>query len=239
MRLLEGLESRVVPRPVASEGVDRVEACAWSRPASDRGRTAFDHWPLPDGRLALFLGDASDHGPDGPRILSELRGHLRALTQVRAVPDWLLAQLNKRLLAGSAPGHLLTAFVGCLGSDGRLEWCSAGQGPVYVSRRTGEDYDAVPAQAPPLGEEADLRVHSAVLRLGPGGRVIVLSDGLIEADNPAGQPFGARRVKTVLDNTAGLPVEKVVALVRDVVVTWQGGAADAHDQSLLVAGLSE
>src|SRR5688572_31212337 len=121
MRLLEGLESRVVPRQLAPSGADGVEACAWSRPASDRGRTAFDHWLLPDGRLALFLGDASDHGPAAPRILSEVRAHLRALTQAQADPEWLLEQVNARLHA-EAPGHFVTAFLGCLGSDGVLHW---------------------------------------------------------------------------------------------------------------------
>ena len=238
MRLLEGLESRVVPQAPSPGDGDRVEACAWSRPASDRGRTAFDHWRLPDGRLALFVGDASDLGEDGPRVLSDLRRHLRALTQARAAPEWLLAQLNERLHA-RAPRGFVTAFMGCLGSDGRLEWCSAGQGPVYVSRRSREDYSAVPAQGPPLGIEAALRLEGSMVQLGPGGRVIVLSGGILDAVNGAGQLFGPRRAKTVLDNTAGLSLDKVVSLVRDVVLTWQGAAEKADDQSRLVAGLPE
>jgi phosphoserine phosphatase RsbU/P len=238
MRFLQGFESRVLPRLPPVAGVDGVEACAWSRPASDLGSSGFDHWTLPDGRLALFLGDASDHAGAGPRVLSEVRTQLRELTEERTDPDWLLERVNSRLHAGLPYGRFVTAFMGCLGSDGELQWSSAGQGPVYLSRRGREDYEALPASAPPLGVEPDLRPQAVAIRLGPGGRVAVLSDGILDAHNGAGQFLGPRRVKTVLDNTAGLPVEKVVSLVRDVLMTWQGAGA-ADDQSLLVAGLSE
>jgi serine phosphatase RsbU (regulator of sigma subunit) len=161
------------------------------------------------------------------------------LSRRRPVPDWLLAEVNRRLLAGPEPGRFVTAFMACLAPDGRLEWCSAGQGPVYVSRRAREDYDVLPAPLPPLGVEPDLHPRAESVPLGPGGRVMVLSDGIVDADNGAGQILGPRRLKTVLDNTAGLPLDKVVSLVRDILFTWQGASAAADDQSLLVAGVAE
>lgn len=227
---------------VASEraiSAPEVEAASWSWPAAPRGAAGHAYWRLPDGRLALFLGDASDHGGAGPSVIGQVREHLRALSEERTDPEWLLAQANQRLQSRPPPGRFVTAFLGCLGQDGELHWCSAGQGPVYVSRRARDDYDALPASSLPLGVEPDLRPRASVLRLRPGGRVVVLSDGIFDAANDAGQLLGPRRIKTVLDNTAGLPLEKVLSLVRDVLNTWQGASGAAGDQSLLVAGLTE
>jgi serine phosphatase RsbU (regulator of sigma subunit) len=227
-------------QPGRASGVQGVEALGWSRPGSLTGGGCADYWRLPDGRLALFLGDASAYGAAGALIIAQVRALLRSLSEVRAEPDWLLDCVNARLHADVAPSHFVTAFVGCLGADGALQWCSAGQGPVYVRQRGTEEYQPVLVQVPPLGVDPGFRPEAGPqLRLGPGGRVAAVGAGIFDADNGAGQIFGPRRIKTVLDNTGGLPLDKVVELIRETISTWEGGRQAADDQSVLIAGLHE
>jgi sigma-B regulation protein RsbU (phosphoserine phosphatase) len=216
----------------------RVEVAGWA--SSRAGRDGLDDWRLPDGRQALFLGDVSVRGAEGAAAIARVRALLRTLSEERADPTWLLSRVNALLIEDVAPSRFVTAFMACLGVDGWLDWCSAGQGPVYVRRRARDDYDALPAQVAPLGVDRDLQLEEATsLHLGPGGRVAVVSDGVLDADNGAGLVLGPRRVKTVLDNTSSLPLGKVVELIRDVLSTWQGSDGPADDQSILIAGLAD
>lgn len=236
-----GLLARISDAWTEAGDVERevagLEAFAWSRPSSIASADCVDYWPLPDGRLALFLGDASGHGVAGAMVIAQVRALLRALADVRADPAWLLQRVNSRLNQDLEPCCFVTAFLGCLAPDGRLDWCSAGQGPIHVRATGRSDYTPMEAPAPPLGISPDLRPDTAPpVYLAPGGRVVVVSDGILGAANDSAQKLGTHRLKTVLDNTADLPPERAVELLRDVLTTWQGNDEPADDQSVLVAG---
>lgn len=226
--------------PTTAPSVPGLESVGWTRAASLAGGDCFDYWALPDGRLALFLGDASGHGLAAALVIAQVRALVRVLSEMRGDPDWLLARVNARLTEDLEPSRFVTAFVGCLSRSGELCWCSAGQGPVFVRAGARGAFEPLQAQCPPLGVDADLRLECAdSLRLGRGGRVAVFSDGVLDAANDSGQTLGPQRIKTVLDNTEGLPLESSLELVRDVLVTWQGTHQAADDQSILMAGMVE
>jgi serine phosphatase RsbU (regulator of sigma subunit) len=235
-KLAQEVQAALLPGQTAVPG---VEAFGWTRPASIAGGDCFDYWRLPDGRLALFLGDASGHGLAGAMVIAQVRALLHVLSDVNADPAWLLARVNARMHEDLEPSRFVTAFLGCLAPDGRLDWCSAGQGPVYARVAADGEFQALDAHVPPLGVYPDIEIPCPPpLHLARGGRVAVPSDGILEADNGCGLRLGPRRVKTVLDNTSSLPPAKVVELVRDVLFTWQGGHDAADDQSILIAGLA-
>ncbi len=235
--ILPGAGSPAVGEPcVAPSG---LEAGGWTRAASLRGHDAIACWGLPDGRLGLFLGDVPGGDPGEPARLARVAALLKGLAHVRADPAWMLASANTHLYRGGATPGLVTAFVGGLASEGTLAWASAGQGPVYVRTGARGSFAALRAGWPPLGFEREVSTHQAAsVVLARGGRVAVLSEGLLDAVNDAGQPLGARRAKTMLDNTAGVPLDRTLEIVHDVVGAWQGGEAP-DGQAILIAGRLE
>ncbi|HET8647091.1 MAG TPA: PP2C family protein-serine/threonine phosphatase, partial [Vicinamibacteria bacterium] len=235
-QLAQEASSALLP---ARSAVPGLEALGWTRPAFAGGSDSFDYWPLADGRLALFLGDASGHGLASGLIISEVRALLHVLCDVRPQPEWLLERINARLQQDREPRRFVTAFFGCLSPEGELRWCSAGQGPLYWRPDAEGEYLPLPSQGPPLGVDPAVTLASGPrLQLSPGGRVAVLSDGILDADNGTGRLLGPQRLKTIFDNTGELPLAKVVELLREVVTTWQGGEEAADDQSALIAGVS-
>jgi serine phosphatase RsbU (regulator of sigma subunit) len=215
--------------------VPGLEVGGWTRAATDAGRESISCWLLPDGRLGLFLGHVLGDGPHADEIIARVAALFRTLGEVRAEPDWMLARANARLrLEGAAPTGV-TAFVGCLGGDGILTWASAGQGPIYIRTTARGSFLASAAQWPPLGVEPQLRARRPAIHvLGKGGRVAVLSEGVLEAENGAGRPLGPQRAKTVLDSTEGVPLQRTLEIVRDVVTTWQAGEPP-DGQAVLIA----
>jgi sigma-B regulation protein RsbU (phosphoserine phosphatase) len=220
--------------PASPPHVEGLETAGWSRAASITGGDGFDLWKLADGRLAVFLGDASGHGLPAALIISQVRTLLRALSELQPDPEWLLPRVNARMAQDLDEGRFVTAFFGCVGSDGSLQWSSAGQGPVFVRRHAGARFEMLPAPAVPLGVSPDLIADPAApLRLEKGGTLVVLSDGFFEARNGAGELFGTAAVAKILDGGGG-GAHELMRRLTEAVRLWQGRDDPADDQSVVV-----
>jgi sigma-B regulation protein RsbU (phosphoserine phosphatase) len=231
MELASKVQAALVPsRPPHVEG---LEAAGWTRAASITGGDGYDLWKLADGRLAVFLGDASGHGLPAALIIAQVRTLLRALSEIQPDPEWLLPRVNARMAQDLDEGRFVTAFFACVSSDGSLQWSSAGQGPVFIRRRAGARFEAMPASAVPLGVSPDLIADPAApVRLEKGGVVAVLSDGFFEARNEAGELFGTAAAARVLDGGGG--ALELTQRLAEAVRLWQGRDDPADDQTVVV-----
>src|SRR4051794_14389294 len=137
--------------PKEPPDVPGLDACGWTMPASTTGGDCFDLWQLPDGRLGILLADASGHGLAPALVVSQARTLVRALSEIEADPHELLARVNARLADDLEAGQFVTAFLGFLSPGGELRWSSAGHGPLFLRRRTGEPLETLEAPVQPLG----------------------------------------------------------------------------------------
>jgi serine phosphatase RsbU (regulator of sigma subunit) len=73
------------------------------------------------------------------------------------------------------------------------------------------------------------------IHLGPGGQLVLLSDGIFEAPDQAGEQLGIERVQSLLvgacDNTADAQINHI----RDLVMKWSGGGELKDDQTVVIA----
>jgi len=233
MELAQRVQSALIPAsPPRLPGIDAV---GWTQAASVTGGDCYDLWKLPDGRLAACVADASGHGLAAALVISQFRAVLRALSEIRADPEWLLARVNARLAEDLDDGRFVTAFLAVIAADGVVHWSSAGQGPVFLRPADGVPFQAVAATAVPLGVSPELITDAPTpVRLDRGGMLVVMTDGLFEAPGPDGEFFGAARVSGLLETVGDAPAEEVVDRLRSAVRAWQGRSDPADDQTILV-----
>jgi sigma-B regulation protein RsbU (phosphoserine phosphatase) len=233
MELAHRVQAALTPTsPPSLAGFDVV---GWTQAASVTGGDCYDLWKRPDGRVGIFVADASGHGLAAALVISQVRAMVRALSEIEADPQWLLDRVNARLGEDLADGRFVTAFLGVLSSDGWLHWCSAGQGPVFCRVAMGVRFEALRAPAMPLGVAPDFITDpTAPVRLERGGMLVVMTDGLFEAPNEGGEYFGSARVGELLDSLGDEPAEAVVERLRQAVRRWQGRDEPVDDQTIVV-----
>ena len=237
MDLAQRVQQAMIPR--TSPEVPNVHVVGWSRPASVAGGDCFDYWKLPDGRLAIFLADASGHGIGPAIVVSQARTLVRALSELDPDPARLLSRVNARLSEDLEPGRFVTAFMGCLSSSGELRWTSAGHGPMFVRRASGERLQILEPTSVPIGILPDLNSDGAqTVQLRPGGALFVISDGLFESRSADGELFETFRVIDVLESCADASPEATLTCLRQAVRTWQGREEPVDDQSVVIVQLS-
>jgi sigma-B regulation protein RsbU (phosphoserine phosphatase) len=77
-----------------------------------------------------------------------------------------------------------------------------------------------------------------VVRLQPGDRLVLYSDGLTEARNAVGEHFGARRLLRALEQTRHLPLGESLNALLEYVEGWRGDSPPHDDIAILAAEMA-
>lgn len=233
MDLAKRVQQAMIPsRPPE---VDGLAVAGWTRAASITGGDAFDYWRLSDGRLAIFVGDASGHGIAPALVVSQVRTLIRTLADVETTPTRLLQRVNARMHADLQDGQFITVFLGYLDADGRLDWTSAGQGPILACCSTDADPQVLETPGYPLGFTPDWpESPGEPLKLEKGGQLLIASDGIYEAFSPEMEQFGCERVLELLKSAGRTPQETIETL-KARINDWQGKDEPPDDQTIVIA----
>lgn len=233
MGLAQRVQQAMIPQTPPT--IPNIRVAGWSRPASVTGGDCFDYWKLDDGRLGIFLGDASGHGIAPAIVVSQARTLVRALSEINCDPTYLLTRVNARLAEDLETGRFVTAFVGCLSSSGELRWSSAGHGPIFLRGARGEKVEVLEPLAPPIGILPELPCEAGkVVQLEPGGCLIVMSDGVFEARSATDKLFETARVIDLLNQCVNDSPEQTLACLQRAVWEWQGNDEPIDDQSVVI-----
>jgi serine phosphatase RsbU (regulator of sigma subunit) len=214
-----------------------IDCAGYTRAASVTGGDSYDLWRTADGRLGMFLGDATGHGLGPAMVVSQTRTLIRGMCETISDPQRLLSCANARLADDLEAGRFVTAFLGFVSPDGTLRWCSAGHGPILIRTDATGGFESFDSTAPPLGIMPEFLCDAApTAPLGPGGMIVIASDGITEAFAPSKEQFGEQRlVQLCQENSASASdlIERVRAAVRE----WQGGDDPRDDQTMIVASM--
>jgi len=210
----------------------------WAKSASTTGGDCYDLWTLPDGRLGIFLADASGHGLGPALVVSQARTLVRTLcdgSPPLCTPHDVLKRVNRRLSEDLHSGQFVTAFLGFLREDGSMEWQSAGHEPILYRRSAEDPIQELPATIAPINTAFELREKTPEpLHIYPGGMLAELSDGIFESFNSARQLFGIERAIASVENTRDQPAAMIVEKLLAVVVDWQKQDQPRDDQTIVL-----
>jgi hypothetical protein len=174
-------------------------------PVQGVGGDFFQVLPVKDGSLLIVAGDVSGKGLQAAMNASTLVGAFR--NEMSHEPATILQHLNHVML-GAQPGSsrsndadAVVSFATCLCAriyrDGTMEIANAGHLSPY---RDGRELDLPPGL--PLGVIPEITYEQVTFRLEQGVRLIFLSDGVVEAQNPQGELFGFERTQQVSNESA-------------------------------------
>jgi hypothetical protein len=174
------------------------------RPAREVGGDFFQIIPhLSDGSLLIVAGDVTGKGLKAGMLVALLVGAIRSTAELDSDPEFVLGALNRRLIGrGDAQATCLALRIGFNGS---VTLANAGHMPPYLN---GEPL-AVEGTLP-LGMIDGAEVSVMHFMLKENDRLVLLSDGIVEAMDANGHLFGFERVHELL-HKAGSAAEVAAA----------------------------
>ncbi|RMF83172.1 MAG: GAF domain-containing protein [Planctomycetota bacterium] len=196
--------------PKENPEIEGYEIAGWNRSADATGGDTYDFVPLPDGRLALLLADATGHGVGAALVIAQCRSLVRAMLTVTQNLPTISTRVNQLLAQDLGDERFVTAFLGILDPQKHtLEYIAAGQGPLiaiddeHVENRT--------ANALPFAVMPEMDYDSTEsFRFRPGTTLALLTDGFYEAANAEGDQYGEGRVTQFIRERAHYPLPKLI-----------------------------
>jgi serine phosphatase RsbU (regulator of sigma subunit) len=174
------------------------------QPAREVGGDFYDVLPLSEGRLGLVIGDVSGKGVPAALVMSSTCTMLRVAAQEHSAPGEVLARVNDLLHNTIPTSMFVTCFYGILDPhSGCLRYANAGHDWPY--RRSKGGIAELKATGMPLGMLPGTRYDEHEETIEPGDSVLLYSDGLVEAHNPAHAMFGQPQLKELLGTHPGGP----------------------------------
>ena len=229
------IQTEMLPR--AGLRLGTVEIKGISIPAREVGGDFFNYFALQDGSLALLVGDVSGKGVSAALLMANVQATLRARLPLETNLATLAAGLDRDIDATTPRGVFLTLFMGILESNGRtLRYVNAGHNPQFVVRTTGEIV-ALSSTGLPIALFPEHGYREASVELEAGDLLFFYTDGLVEAEDDAGEMFGAERLQSVLRAAGAQGVDGILHQVDETVRAFRGRTEPLDDATLMALRL--
>lgn len=186
-----------------------------------------------DGQTGLFMADVCGHGVPAALVVSIVkiafwfqRDHLDA-------PDALLRGVNAAL-SGSIGGSFVTAGYAAYNSETReLKIGNAGHPALLWHRRADGEIRSVRPKGRLLGIFAEPDFEVETIRLEPGDRILLYTDGVLEARNAEREMFGEERL---LGESGDMGVQEFAERLLETLAIWAGGERLLDDDIAVIVG---
>jgi sigma-B regulation protein RsbU (phosphoserine phosphatase) len=212
---------------------------AWRFDPCERiGGDIFNIQCVDEDQVGLYMLDVCGHGVPAALIsvaayqfLAGPRGLLGGGCQL-ATPEAALNHLNEAFPFERFDSYLSIVCVSIDIRRGVLTYGSAGH-PPPVLLRAGGDLETLDYRGPVIGFGSEMPYGQKELRLEPGDKIILYTDGLTENRNRRGRPFSRERFYGMLREFARRPVEEVVDALDVEARRFLEGVKPDDDISLL------
>jgi HAMP domain-containing protein len=230
LALARNLQKSLLPTDLPAGG--GVEFATLFEPSAAIGGDYFDVLRLSEDELAVVMADVSGHGLSSGLRMAMLKAALLILVEETRRPEEILRRLDAVVRSNAESRFFVTATLGLFNvKTGALVLTNAGHPPTYRVR--GPEVEEILLPGSPLGGLGH-EYGCRTLDLAPGEAVVWLSDGLIEAVDRAGEPFGYDSVTAALAGTPGESAADIRNRLLAAVERHGAGQPASDDRTLMV-----
>ncbi len=193
----------LLPRRLPS--LPGYEFFAHYQSASHVGGDFYTFVELPNGRLAIAIGDVSGKGVPAALLMARLTAEVRSYMQAVPDPAQAVTHLNESLIQAGLGDRFVTFAVTVLDPQGHaLSVVNAGHPAPLIRRAASNDLEKVAAGDElglPLGVAPGHEYRACQVPLLPGDCVTLITDGILDAMNPMEEAFGTDRLIQVVSTS--------------------------------------
>jgi sigma-B regulation protein RsbU (phosphoserine phosphatase) len=193
----------------------------------------YDFIPVDQHRIGLLVADVSGHGVPAAMIAAMIKIAVQSIVPCAHSPADVLQRLN-RLLSREARDQFVTAAYLFIDTENyEARYSAAGHPPLVLLR--GGTLQRIESNGVVLGVNLQPDYPVRDLRIYPGDRFLLYTDGVIEPENAKGKAFGESKFEqVVLDAQIHSPSDLVDRLLTEI-RCWQPPSMNQQDDITLVA----
>jgi PAS domain S-box-containing protein len=178
--IAETLQRSLLPERLPR--IEGMEIAARYLPAGQGaaiGGDWYDALELPDGRVALVVGDVVGHGLRAAAVMGQLRNAFRAYGISESSPAEVMSRVNRLVMSSEDEVMATVLYLVLDRENGELTFASAGHPPPLVLAADGVSF-LEGGRAVPIGAVEPVLFREASAVLPPGAALLLYTDGLVE-----------------------------------------------------------
>jgi hypothetical protein len=223
------LQNRLLPKTLPV--VPNLDIAGYLRTSTEVGGDYYDFFEQPDGSLYAICGDATGHGTPSGMLVSITKAGIIGLPQLS--PNDMLHELNrvvKKVDLGILRMSLNIAHL----KNNQLTLSSAGMPPYYIYRAASNTTEEIQISGVPLGSFNDAYFDEISTSFNAGDILVIISDGLPEAPNLAGELFDYQKLQDLIATYGNLSAQEVIDQLMVEADSWLSGNHNPDDITLVV-----
>jgi phosphoserine phosphatase RsbU/P len=223
------LQLSMLPKSVPQ--LPHVEIAALMKTATEVGGDYYDFHVGADGALTIAIGDATGHGLKAGTVVAATKGlfkHLAGQADLVAT----LSQTSRALKQMNLRSLFMALTLVKLNGD-HLQCSVAGMPPILIYRAATQTIEEIPLRGAPLGGLSSYDYRQVELTLAVNDTVLLLSDGLPERFNAAGEMFGYERMQELLLAHASAAPQIILERLLQASDEWAAGKLADDDMTFV------
>ena len=241
IELAARIQREILPQDCGSMG---MIAAADLEAASDIGGDFYDILygrPTPE-TVAMVVGDISGHGIAAALLMVYVVTILREICRRDASPSEILSQLNQLVLSrfGSDGEMYATCFLGMLDRESlRYGFAKAGHEEPLWYRSALRTCEYLSASGLFVGLFTDGMYETRWIQVEPEDKLVLYTDGIVEARSPGGTMFGSARLRELVERCGHGSVESIITCIRRAIAEWTNESVARDDMTLLIVEIPQ
>ncbi|MFC2097620.1 SpoIIE family protein phosphatase [Bacteroidota bacterium] len=235
LRIANEIQQGMIPKifPPFPDRSD-IDLFATLDPAKEVGGDLYDFFLSEDNKLVIVIGDVSGKGVPAALFMVVTRTLLRAIKFKGKTPEEIVFLLNNLLSRDNESQMFVTFFLGIVDlKKGEIEYVNAGHNPpVLIDNDNNVSFTEMTKDIV-LGCIEDKPFHQKKIKINPGDKLFLYTDGVTEAENTEQQLYSDERLISLLKNTKEEMPDKIIEVVYNDIKSFAKGAEQSDDITML------
>jgi len=236
LALAAELQAALLPKRCPIDCAHQV-AAARNRMCGTIGGDFHDFIRINEDQVALLIGDVVGHGVRSSLLMAQIMGYLRSEPESRNRPSQVVADLNRMLISlGNDTDSVLPCSLFYTVMDAPTGVCfyvNAGHPkPFLCDRNTGKTHHLGSSNLL-LGIQESVMEEGCITFL-PGQRLVMYTDGIVDAANPADEHFGDRNLRHLIQCHMDRDPAELTEVVFQALDEFCQGTTQKDDQTVVV-----
>ena len=204
------------------------------KPAREVGGDFYDFFFINKDEICLVIGDVSGKGVPGALFMAVTKTMIKSSASGDRSPASIVTRVNDELSEDNPQSMFVTLFLGIANvRTGEFRYTNAGHNPPYIINEGSELVCLDNRDGPIIGAIGGIAYKQNQLSFSRNDKLLIFTDGVTEAMNPAGELYSEHRLESILRDKPSLATDELITDVLMGVEAFAAEAEQADDITLL------
>lgn len=224
------IQTSILPKSIPS--IENLEIAVNYYPMAQVGGDYYDFHVFDKNKIGIFIADVSGHGIPAAIIASMLKIAFSIQFAFADDPARLLSRINKSMLNNVGMNFITASYIYLDLENNLMTHAKAGHPPLYIHSAESDDVRELNQKGKLLGLFPEIHTENIELPIQKGDRIVLYTDGIIEARNSNDEMFGDELFVGYIRKHSKMKPGDFAKLVMNDVKSWIGNSTSNHNDDV-------